>query len=653
MCGIAGIWNFDGRKVKPQEINHFTDSLAHRGPDGRGVWIDETGSLAFGHRRLAILDLTADGHQPMLSHDGRYVITYNGEIYNFLELLKELQKKGYIFTSSSDTEIILAAYQEWGEEMLLRFNGMWAFAIYDKIDRSLFIARDRFGIKPFHYLLTDKQFAFASELKSFKCLEGYQPVIDRESAIVFLNDSFGLEGSRRTMLKGICRLQAGHSGTLKNGRLTLRRWWNTLDHLIEPPKSLFQQAEQFRELFYDAVRLRMRSDVSIGSCLSGGFDSSAVVCAMSQISKTNVGGRQAGDWHQCFIATFPGSINDERVDAEEVIRYSGATGNFLTFNDSDALAEIDRILNDFDDVYIGMPTVVWQTFRELRKAKVTVSLNGHGADELMGAYLSADKLIFQDAPSLVFSPLRNIDLLRQYSSSIQRFAHLNSVGIRTPVQAMFEFHPSLKHIRRSVKKISSRINRSLSIELDKSYISDVSLSNSSDYNLVGHGDVMPDHWGPLTRNLYEMFHSRTLPTILRNFDRLSMAHGVEERMPFMDWRLASFVFSLPDVSKICGGINKLVAREAMRGRMPESIRDARHKIGFNSPLPEWLNGPLIPWAKELISAKSLQCHDLINIKEFSRVFEAHTNNKSWSWQNCGDVWATLNLIWFENKFLNS
>ena len=647
MCGIAGIWNFDGAPVAAATIDRFNDSLSHRGPDGRGVWFSDDSSVALGHRRLAILDLSEDGKQPMSYADGRYWITYNGEIYNFIEIRAELEAKGYLFQSTSDTEVILAAYIEFGEEMLFRFNGMWAFAIYDCRERVLFIARDRFGIKPFHYRLTKGQFAFASELKAFKCLDGYEAGIDNDCAAVFLRNGFAIEGSIRTMLAGVNRLQGGYCGVLRNGILTTKRWWNTLDHLIEPPESFERQAEEFRELFYDAVKIRMRSDVPVGSCLSGGFDSSAIVCAMAEIGKNSHELRQAENWQQTFVATFPGAFNDERAEAEEVIKFANVKGNFFPIADKDALDEIDRVLHDFDDVYIGMPTAPWLIYRELRRAKVVVSIDGHGADELMGAYMQADSLLFHDAPSLLFSPADNLDLLKQYETALERFAGFGSLRFKSPAMALFDNHPSIRPIRKIVTQLQ-KVGTLLSGHT--SYIRKRT-TNMADFQLVAESDKLPAQWGNINRTLYRMFHSDTLPTILRNFDRLSMAHGVEIRMPFMDWRLVRFLFSLPDSSKIGQSENKRVAREAMKGRMPESIRSARHKIGFNSPMPEWLNGPLDSWATDLAGSKDLQGHELIDGAEFLKVVTKHTEEKSWTWQNSGAVWQVLNYLWFEKEFL--
>lgn len=647
MCGIAGIWNFDGRAVGAAAIDRFTDSLAHRGPDGRGTWRDDRAGVALGHRRLSIIDLSEAGHQPMGYADARYWITFNGEIYNFLELRAELEARGYEFRSSSDTEVILAAYAQWGAAMLERFNGMWALAIYDKANRTIFLARDRFGIKPLHYILTRSGLAFASELKAFRALDGYKPEPDTETASVLLGNSFAVEATQRTLFKNVRRLQGGHCALIgADGAIKLTRWWNTLDHLQEVPQGLKAQAGHFRELFHDAVRLRMRSDVPVGSCLSGGFDSSAIVCTLAELGR-NSSSRMAHDWQQTFIATFPGMFYDESRAAEKVVKYAHVKGHYLPITDAEALFDVNRVLGDFDDVFFGMPTAAWLIYRELRRSGVVVSLDGHGADELMGGYAQADKLLFHDAPSLLFSPGDNRARIARYRDVISHFVQTPPEGkILSPLKALLAHHPSFKALRqlKSLRQKAAYFSRAI-LGLKHDFLLPAPVP--VDMQLLGMRDELPKHWGPFTRSLYPMFHSTVLPTILRNFDRVSMAHGVEVRSPFLDWRLVCYVFSLPDEAKLAQGLSKLVAREAMRDRMPEDIRTEQIKIGFTSQLPSWLNGPLKGWVHDLIPKDNQ--HPLIDIAAFRRHVEATTAARGWSWQNSEHAWLLLNYLWFERE----
>jgi asparagine synthase (glutamine-hydrolysing) len=606
MCGIAGIVNFRGRSVEPEQISRLLDLMAHRGPDGARTWFNTERSVALGHRRLAIIDPGASGNQPMASADGRYVITYNGEIYNFLELRGELEAQGAVFRTESDTEVILAAWQAWREDMLPRFNGMWALAIFDTQTKHLFLARDRFGIKPLLYAMSPERLVFASEQRAIVQSGLITASVDIDVARRLLIDAFGIEGSERTLCNEIRRLQGGHSMWLRDGKLSVRRWWCTLDHLPVLPKTEGERVERFRELFQDAVALRMRSDVPIGTCLSGGFDSSAVICAMSAHQHAGMGPRDNAAWRHAFVATFPGASNDERPMAEEAAAWANVDPTFIEIGPNDALPDLDRILEDTDDVYIGLPTAVWLTYRELSRHKVRVSLDGHGADELMGAYR-------QEGGSAAFRIRNALAGLSSNSEWAGRGVDL--------LRAMMIRHQGQYFLRGGLFEMPAPLA------------------------LVGDGDALPDDWGSLNRRLYRMFHATVLPTILRNFDRISMAHGIEVRMPFMDWRLVTHTMALPEASKSSDGYTKMVARKAMAGLMPESIRMGRRKVGFNSPMPEWLNGPLANWTAALLQQKVAAFSELVDESRLSNAVNRLTVAKSWDWESVGRIWPYLNMKW--------
>jgi asparagine synthase (glutamine-hydrolysing) len=611
VCGIAGIFDFQSKPVERAELSRLTDLLAHRGPFGEGLWFSDDRSLGFGHRRLAIIDPTQGGYQPMLSGDARHVIVFNGEIYNFLELRRELEDKGFVFRSQSDTEVILAAWRQWGEDMLPRFNGMWALAIYDTETRELFLARDRFGIKPLLYAMSPKRFIFASEQRALVRSGLFDASLDTGVARRLMIDAFGIEGSERTLFREVCRLQGGHCMWVRQGALQIRRWWRTIDHLPPIPKSEAERVERFRELFNDAVALRMRSDVPIGTCLSGGFDSSAVVCAMASHERAGLGPRDSAAWRHAFVATFPGAANDERPMAEQAAAWAGVDPIYLEIGKADALVDLDRILDDNDDVYIGLPSAVWLIYRELRRHNVTVSLDGHGADELMGAY-------FQEGEHTSF---RARNVLSAITSQFR--------WTRSPVDLL----------------------RAMVIERQGQYFLRGGLrAVPHPLDLVAENDDLPRHWGPLNKRLYRMFHSTVLPTILRNFDRLSMAHGIEVRMPFMDWRLVTYTMALPEESKSGDGYTKLIARRAMEGAMPEAIRMGRRKVGFNSPMPEWLNGPLSDWTSDLLGSKVPAFSELADERGLRSVVARLTSSRAWSWDAVGRIWPYLNMKWMLARY---
>ena len=615
MCGIAGILVNNPADLDRADLSRLAAALTHRGPDGEGVWISSDGRAGLVHLRLAIIDTSERGHQPMQSADGNHTIVYNGEIFNFLELRAELEALGSQFRSDSDTEVVLEAWRHWGEAMLDRFNGMWALVIRDNRSGDVFLARDRFGIKPLLYSQSGGRFSFASEMRALRSLPYIDGAISQSVAKRLLFDPFSIEGSESTLLGSIRRLPGGHFAWLRKGQLSVKRWWRTIDHLVQVPSSREEQAARFRELFFDAVRLRLRSDVSVGTCLSGGFDSSAIACAMAYVaadSKPHL--REAADWRHAFIASFPGQSNDETPEAMEAAAYAGVTPHVLSFEDKDPLAQIDTILADLDEVYIGLPTAPWQIYRELRSAHTLVSLDGHGADELMGGYRQAGQ-------SLGFA-LRN---------QAARLAQ-GSVAIQHAIDSA---------------KLATLSARGLNFLRGHTLIAPRSPTLPSD------SDALPSHWGPLNRRLYRMFHGTVLPTILRNFDRLSMAHGVEVRMPFMDWRLVTYVMSLPDDAKSEDGRTKAVARNAMAGYMPDSIRMARRKVGFNSPMPEWLNGALGRWAVSLLSRPQSQFDALVDRKALLERVNALNTRRGWDWESCGRLWPYLHLKWYLDQLVVS
>jgi asparagine synthase (glutamine-hydrolysing) len=608
MCGIGGMVSATSARLDRVHLASLAAALAHRGPDGEGIWVSSDGCTGFVHRRLAILDTSERGAQPMHTADGRYTIVFNGEIFNFVELREQLTALGSSFHSDSDTEVLLEAWRHWGETMLPRLNGMWALAIADHDSDTLILARDRFGIKPLLYTQGEHGFAFASEVRALLALPHTARELDTETAKQLLIDPFSVEAGERTLVRAVRRLPAGHCASVRDGQLQIKRWWYTVDNLAEAPSEPAAQSSRFRELFFDAIRLRLRSDVPVGTCLSGGFDSSAITCAIADIARHDVReARQTKSWRHAFIASFPGQSNDETAAALEVAAYAGVEPHVTVIDDADALRHITEVLHDLDDVYISLPTAPWQIYRELRRAKVVVSLDGHGADELMGAYR-------QDGQLLGFM-LRNL---------------LATLATRSP--RMGGAIESIKAAYLSLKGLNFvRGHRWLA---------------PPSYGTPFDNDKLPAQWGAINRRLYRMFHASVLPTILRNFDRLSMAHGVEVRMPFMDWRLVTYVMSLPDSAKADAQRSKLVARDALEGKMPERIRTDKRKVGFNSPMPSWLNGPLAPWVEELLSVDNQSFSALVNVPALRRKVKRLTAEQAWDWQSVGRLWPYIHLKWY-------
>lgn len=571
MCGILGAVP----AVEPDIFEAALNTLAHRGPDGSGIWRDGDRAL-LGQRRLAILDLTERGSQPMTSADGRYTLVYNGEIYNFLELREALSALGHKFSSESDTEVLLAAFRQWGADGLMRCNGMWAIAIWDREEGKLFLSRDRFGKKPLFYATVGGSLIFASEMKAiYPFLPRVEPSADFPWIVQNL---FGYENTDKCLVAGIKRFPAGHHGWWDGASLVLRRYWNTLNHLQDVPQRYEDQVERFRELFLDSCKMRMRSDVPVGTALSGGLDSSATISAMAHIGKLHPGMRVSEDWQHAFVATFRGTPMDETPFAKKVVEHIGIDATFVEIDPVRDANRFDQIFYGFEELYITSPVPMLQTYQAVRAHGTVVTLDGHGADELLGGYNDAIRHAMRDCP-----PWRLPALRRTYN-------------------AMLPDHPQFYGARLGLPRVMARYAKN---RLKKLVRGDVSDSPDQAHPAYGKFDA-------LGRNLYGIFHETILPTLLRNYDRYSMANGVEIRMPLMDHRLVAFAFSLPSSSKLRGGFTKSILRDAAAPFMPHEIAYRTGKVGFNSPILDWMKGPWRQMFQDVIESRDFRECSLID-----------------------------------------
>ena len=579
MCGIFGCVGY----IAERHAEACLDTLRHRGPDGHGLW--HTSELTLGHRRLSILDLSETGTQPMSYAEDRYWITFNGEIYNFLEIKSDLAKRGYGFKGTSDTEVILAAYAEWGLDSVSRFNGMWAFAIWDNLEKVLFLSRDRFGKKPLFYAKIGDRFVFASEMKAiYPLLAEVKPSRDFEW---MKRNLFTYESTDRCLVEGISRFPAGHSGILKGGKLELRRYWNTLDHLVEVPKRYEEQVEQFRDLFIDACRIRMRSDVPIGTALSGGIDSSAVASTMAHIAGHASGDRVAHDWQRAFVATFPGSPLDETVYAEKVVGKHGLHATFVPIDPMQSIAELDWYFYQFEELYVTSPIPMIQLYGAMRRGGVIVTLDGHGADELFVGY-----------PNELFEAAVDCDIeLDEIAELYREMFPKNTSQFSVPENNW------LLYAYFVARKFAKQLLGKRHVSRDSTHAAFSKLDRFSQY-------------------LYALTHDSILPTLLRNYDRYSMINGVEIRAPFMDHRIVSYAFSIPMRSKIGGGYTKKIVRDAMSAFMPTEIVTRKTKVGFNSPIVEWMQKDMKPYFLDVINSEAFRTSTLIDSTEVKKRLEA-------------------------------
>lgn len=615
MCGIFGTFNLD---VSENKLTECIDKLAHRGPDDRGVWLDNLCGLA--HRRLSILDLTAAGKQPMATEDERYFIVYNGEIYNFIELQKELQALGYHFRSNTDTEVVLYAYIEWREKCLDKFNGMWAFAVYDRYDKQLFLSRDRFGVKPFFYAKIENGIAFASEMKA---LVPVLPTVTPNYGILKdIDQYFNYESTEMCVISEINRLPAGHYAYVDKNGICIKRWWKTLENLIYVPDRYEEQVEMLRELFIDACRIRMRSDVTIGTALSGGLDSSATICAMADIIKRGAGTRVNHDFQHAFVAAFPETMLDETHYAREVTDYLNIESTEVVIDPVEGLNKLPEYIYNFEDIYITSPVPMMQLYSQVKKSGVTVTLDGHGADELFGGY-----------PGDMMYALLDVGTDKESIHQI----------LTTYFGMMSE----------------SIINRSQSYK--KRYIDFMARHLAKKVLHVPTWDRIIDRdcqdkfekLGHFERVLYNSTHTTILPTLLRNYDRYSMASGVEIRMPFLDYRLVQFAFSVSWKAKLHGGYSKSIIRDALKDIMPKRIVERKSKIGFNTPIVEWMKGSWKEWLYDLVESVDFKQSNVINADHTRAMIEHVICSDDASFSEGEKAWEMLMPYLWEKHFLKA
>jgi len=602
MCGIAGIIG-EARNNFIQK--NILSSLSHRGPDGEGSWNSPDGEMRIwlGHTRLAILDLTDLGDQPMHSECGRWILTFNGEIYNFIELRHELEKLGVLFNTKTDTEVFLKGLITFGPDFQLKCNGMWSFCLWDRMESRAILGRDRFGKKPLYYTQADVEFAFASEMKGlYPLMRSVQPSKYIED---MFKDTLFYESTESCVVDGIKRLPAGTWMEWKDGTLKFHRWWCTLDNLIEVPTSYEEQVEVFRELFIQAVKIRMRSDVRIGTALSGGLDSSSTFCSMAHVQHNfNNTERISSEWQYGVCAGFPGSDFDETKTARLVTDFIGADLTTVNVDPSNSKWSITEALRQTEDPYITLPIPHLETYRAISELGIKVTLDGHGADELFCGYVHL-RSAFPNATRKQAAELLAIE------RSMRGMPYaIDNKGVMAA-----QLNERLKNLLRPT------INRLRGI---KSVI----------YDDQQHPAF--ENMDSLTRTLYELFHISTLPTLLRNYDRYSMASGVEIRMPFMDHNLVTFVFSLPWTSKVGGGYTKRILRDAMKGIVPDEIRLNRSKHGWNSPMHEWLRGPFYEEMMGLINSRKVTATGVFKIEEF-----LHTKHPTF--RQATDLWNNVLL----------
>jgi asparagine synthase (glutamine-hydrolysing) len=649
MCGIAGICSLE-KNLHPGLIKEMTDSLSHRGPDDEGFLavnleskevfslsggksktqglkietFDKPVNLFLGHRRLSIIDLSSAGHQPMGNEEGVIWIVYNGEIYNYLEIRKELELMGHRFHSHTDTEVILHAYEEWGTDCLKWFNGMWAFAIVDLRRNTVFCSRDRAGVKPFYYLFNGKQFCFASEIKALLKTDGVTPEPNEQIIADYLFSGY-LDHTPETFFKNIYQLRPGEYLLWEDNQLTIRPYWD-----IEPKEVRFtgagDYAQRFHELLEDSIRLRLRSDVPIGTCLSGGLDSSSIVCIANRLMFNGemIDSKLVGEKQKTFSSCFEDPRYDERPFIEKVIARTGAEKNYV-FPQADALfKEVSELIWHQDEPF-GSTSIYaqWNVMKMALSRKVKVLLDGQGGDELMAGYLPCFPVLFGEALKRgnLGGFIREVKGFRKHHGMT-----LNQLGPRMFIACV----PS---------RYRSMIREFMAGEMDwvekgfkKRYLRNFPMARKFKDDLNNY--------------LYQIFRTTILPGLLRYEDRNSMAFSLETRLPLLDYRLIEFVFSLPAEQKIQGGVTKVILRNAMQGVLPEEIRNRMDKMGFVTPEDVWfrtlLRGPI----ENILHSRSFAERGYFDVNRIKRAFLMHCEGKK---HLSATIWRWVNLeLWFRH-----
>lgn len=636
MCGITGYLQrnpHDDEARMLALVSEMAATLLHRGPDAGGAWASPTAGIALGHRRLSIQDLSVAGAQPMASADGRYILSYNGEIYNFPSLSRELAALGHHFRGHSDTEVMLAAITQWGiDEALPRFHGMFAFALWDKLDQTLVLARDRVGKKPLYYGWCDQTFLFGSELKALRAHPHFNASIDPDALALFIQHAW-VPGPR-SIFNNIEKLPAGHWLQVRaDGNQQMHCYWSAADTALAGQRDPFtgtlsQATDSLEQLLQDAVSSRMVADVSLGALLSGGYDSTAITALMQRSSDTPV---------QTFTIGFAEKRYDESTYAREIAQHLGTDHTELFVSAEDALDIIPSLPAMYDEPFADASQIPTHIVSRLAREKVTVALSGDGGDELFAGYgryrrPGRDMARWAALPG----PLR---------SGMARLLSACQAGGWTLLQPAAGA-TSMPAWRR----FPSRLDKNVATLLAQDQVSlfarqRARTANGADYvrgaqraglALGGIAEAVT-LTEPMQGMMLVDFSNYLVDDILVKVDRASMAVSLEMRAPFLDHRVVELAWSLPLTMRYGPDGGKLVLRELLQRYVPRELTD-RPKKGFGVPVAEWLRGPLRDWAQQLLEPRRLEQEGLLNTPAVTQLWRQHLCG----WQDHSDLlWSIL------------
>ena len=616
MCGISGIVSFSQKNVEENQVRKMMSSMKHRGPNDDGVFIEN--KICLGFVRLSIIDLSSAGHQPFQNEDGRYVMVFNGEIFNYLEIKEELKSLGHKFNTRTDTEVLLHAYVQWGKDCLHRLNGMWAIAIYDKVQNTLFIARDRFGVKPLYYYINNGMLFFASEIPSILAVLPQKPIANEQTIFdyVVFNKT---EQSSDTFFDGIKKLMHGHcvlmdlKKTSQNPDMCIEKWYDIKVKVKEAKP--FRNSSEFRDLFTSSVKLRLRSDVPVGICLSGGLDSSTIASIiMDDLKKDD-------------LNTFS-AVYDDTFDRDEsafIKLYENKPGDrhYVTPSAETLIEDIDDFIACHAEPLPTTGPYAQYKVMQLASKNVVVTLDGQGADEELAGYHYFFGFYYKD----LLKKIKIWSLLKEIYYYVK--IHKSTFALKT-----FLFFLLPKSIRTKVKVSEfGNINKSFvekyaanNIISDKLYA-----SSSLQEALINHFEYKLEH-------------------LLKWEDRNSMFFSIEARVPFLDFRVVERTLATPSTMIIRNGMTKHILREAMIGLLPEAIRMRVDKNGFMTPQDEWFRTP--QWQEKIwsiIKSESFAKRGIMNPGKVIELYQKHLNREI---QIAREIWKWIHLELWYRKYID-
>jgi asparagine synthase (glutamine-hydrolysing) len=624
MCAICGILNFDyENRVDDALIHRMTSVMAHRGPDDDGFLMD--GRVGLGHRRLSIIDL-AGGKQPIFNEDGSAGIVFNGEVYNYQELAKELMAKGHVFKTRSDTETIVHAYEEYGDDCVQHLRGMFAFVIWDARKQHLLIARDRLGIKPVYYYRDSKMIAFASEIKSLLEIPGIPRQVDPEALDLYF--SLRYVPGPRTMFKNIFCLQPGHLMSIDGSTVNIRKYWDiNYDNRTEdsPARCL----ERFRELFEESVRLRLIAEVPLGVFLSGGLDSSAILAVMrSMVAAEN------------HVKTFSIGYEGHGGDGDNEFEYArlaaktfSADHHEYRLNAAEFEAFIPELVWHLDEPLADPSCIPLYYISRLAHEHIRVVLSGEGADEILAGY----------------GIYRRMAMLDQVNRSVPGISSLAPLLARvTPSEALRRYLRmsgcSLEHRYHGVCRGFTLEGKNKLIGEDRALRSEHSMEE-----VFGGYFQSVSKTSALNRMLYVDAKIWLPDDLLNKADKMTMANGIELRVPFLDHKLVEFAATLPEARKLDGRNGKALLRQSMEGVLPDAILH-RPKKGFPVPLSPWLRGPVQQFTRDHLLASNSACSTFADQKVIAQMIDEHGSGRA---DRSQEIWTLLILEFWHKQFIGN